>query len=107
MALTLRPYDSFGRYASEELLAVLPDCPLPGALEVAERMRAEVADLPVATTAGPIGATVSIGVATVAPDQVSKLRELMQRVDEALHRAKQNGRNCITLAGEEYDAAKP
>jgi two-component system cell cycle response regulator len=98
MGATLRPYDSFGRYGSEELLGVLPNCSLEGALEAAERMRAAVAGKPVMTSCGELAVTVSIGVAAVGADQDTKLAELMQRADDALHRAKQNGRNCITIA---------
>ena len=99
MAATLRPYDSFGRYGSEELLGVLPNCGVQGALEVAERMRAAVAATPVMTHVGEVAITVSIGVAALGVDEPAKLGELLQRADEALHRAKQNGRNCITIAG--------
>lgn len=99
MLATLRPYDSFGRYGGEELLGVLPNCELAGALEVAERMRAAVADTPVATSAGEVAITVSIGVASVGVDKPARLGELLQGADDALHRAKQNGRNCITIAG--------
>ena len=98
MGATLRPYDWFGRYGGEELLGVLPNCDVQGALEVAERMRAAVADLPIRTVAGELAITVSIGVASLAIDQPAKLGDLLQRADEALHRAKQNGRNCITIA---------
>lgn len=97
MASVLRPYDSFGRYGGEEILCVLPDCELAGALEVAERMRALVADTPVTTGAGAAGITVSIGVATMSRDEVSSLSELLQRADNALYRAKRNGRNCVTI----------
>jgi two-component system, cell cycle response regulator len=100
MMASLRPYDSFGRYGGEELLGVLPNCALPGALEVAERMRAAVADVPVTTSAGEVLVTISIGVGSVGVDQPANLGELLQGADDALHRAKQNGRNCITIAGE-------
>lgn len=98
MAATLRPYDSFGRYGGEEMLGVLPNCAVEGALEVAERMRAAVADVIVHTGYGDVRASVSIGVATVARDEVSTLGSLLHRADNALYRAKQNGRNCITIA---------
>lgn len=100
MMATLRPYDSFGRYGGEELLGVLPNCELPGALEVAERMRSAVADVPVQTCAGEVLVTISIGVASVGMDRPAKLGELLQGADDALHRAKQNGRNCITIASQ-------
>ncbi|MEP6605144.1 MAG: diguanylate cyclase, partial [Nitrosospira sp.] len=43
----LRPYDSIGRYGGEELLIVLPDCGVKGALAVAERVRSAIADRPI------------------------------------------------------------
>lgn len=98
MAATLRPYDSFGRYGGEELLGVLPNCQMEGALEVAERMRAAVADSPVHTQFGDIAATISIGVASVSRHETTTLGALLHRADGALYRAKENGRNCITIA---------
>ena len=97
MSAVLRPYDSFGRYGGEEMLCVLPDCDLAGALEVAERMRAAVAASAVPTDFGAVNITVSIGVATMSRDEVSSLSDFLQRADNALYRAKQNGRNCVTI----------
>jgi two-component system cell cycle response regulator len=97
MSTILRPYDTFGRYGGEEMLCVLPACDTAGALEVAERMRAAVAATEVATDFGPVAITVSIGVATMSHEEVSSLSEFLQRADNALHRAKQNGRNCVTI----------
>jgi two-component system cell cycle response regulator len=98
MAATLRPYDSFGRYGGEELLGVLPNCQMQGALEVAERMRDAVAAKPVSTQYGEISCTVSIGVAAVDRQETATLGGLLHRADGALYRAKANGRNCITIA---------
>ena len=98
MSAILRPYDSFGRYGGEELLGVLPNCQLQGALEVAERMRAAVAELVIKTPYGDVASTVSIGVASVEKQEVVTLGNLLHRADGALYRAKQNGRNCITIA---------
>ena len=98
IAASLRPYDWFGRYSGQELLAVLPDCQVQGALEVAERMRAAVADVPMASSGAALQVSVSIGVAALAPGDLAKLGELMQRVDEALHRAKHNGGDSIAIA---------
>lgn len=94
----LRPYDGLGRYGGDELLAVLPNCALAGALEVAERMRALVVGTPVLTRAGQVDVTISIGVASVGRDNPARLGELLQGADDAMHRAKQNGRNCVTVA---------
>jgi two-component system cell cycle response regulator len=93
----LRPYDAFGRYGGEELMCVLPDCALAGALEVAERMRAAVADAAIVTDTGAVAVTVSIGVASMSREEVSSLPAFLQRADHALRRAKQNGRNCVNI----------
>lgn len=98
MGASLRPYDAFGRYGGEEMLVVLPNCEVEGALEVAERMRAAVAARPVSTRFGEIATTVSIGVASVGRLDTATLGALLQRADEALYRAKANGRDCITIA---------
>lgn len=99
MGASVRPYDAFGRYSGQELLAVLPNCEVEGALEVAERMRAAVAGSAIETSHGPVAVSVSIGVATLDVGELPKLADLMQRVDYALHRAKQNGGDSITIAG--------
>jgi two-component system cell cycle response regulator len=97
MATLMRPYDSFGRYGGEEILCVLPDCEMAGALEVAERMRSRVADQLVPTATGEVAITVSLGVATMSHRQASSLSALLQQADDALYRAKMNGRNCVTI----------
>lgn len=94
----LRPYDSFGRYGGEELLIVLPECGDSGALAVAERVRAVIADEPVASNAGEIDTTLSLGVATVDKETPFQFDELISRADRALYLAKNNGRNCVVFS---------
>ena len=96
---TLRPYDSFGRYGGEELLIVLPACDSKDAIEVAERVRMIIAAEKVNTSAGDIQTTLSMGVATADKESTNSVEELIQSADEALYRAKENGRNrieCVT-----------
>ena len=64
MSSTLRPYDAVGRYGGEEFLIVLPGSDGLGALTVAERIRESFARRPVATSAGPVALTLSLGVAS-------------------------------------------
>jgi diguanylate cyclase (GGDEF)-like protein len=94
----LRPYDSLGRYGGEELLVVLPACDRDGAAEVAERVRAVVADQPVATEFGAIASSLSIGVAMAGDGIALSSNTLIQLADDAVYRAKQNGRNRVELA---------
>ena len=80
------------RYGGEEFIAVVPVDDLPAARRVAERLRLAIegADW-VATMGLASGVTVSVGVAMVSPAE--SLDAALQRADEALYRAKRDGRN--------------
>lgn len=90
----LRKTDACGRYGGEEFLIVVPDTTEPRLLEVAERLRLAVA----VTNMGPaddIPVTASFGVAHTA-QKPSSWAALEQMADEALYRAKAEGRNrCV------------
>jgi diguanylate cyclase (GGDEF)-like protein len=91
-----RPLDFAARWGGEEFALLLPDTTLPGAVEVAERVRTAIADLEVAALSGPI--TVSIGIATQVPAGTAE-DGLVGAADEALYNAKRNGRDRIEIAG--------
>jgi diguanylate cyclase (GGDEF)-like protein len=80
------------RYGGEEFIAVVPVDGLPAARRVAERLRLAIegADWP-GTLGLAGGVTISVGVAMVSPAE--SLDAALQRADEALYRAKRDGRN--------------
>ncbi|MDD2088745.1 sensor domain-containing diguanylate cyclase [Pseudomonas guariconensis] len=89
-----RPADLAARYGGEEFQVVLPETDLAGARLLAERIRAQVEALP--TFAGderPV--TVSIGIGVHVPGTQQDLTGLLGSADEALYRAKANGRNRV------------
>lgn len=90
----LRTGDLVSRYGGEEFLVLLPETPPPGAVLVAERLRAGVAALDHL----PMPVTVSIGVASCLQDESAE--ELIERADQALYQAKQGGRNRVCTAPE-------
>jgi diguanylate cyclase (GGDEF)-like protein len=98
VAAVLRPYDTLGRYGGEELLIVLPACARDGALEVAERVRAAVAAVPVDTDFGAIPCALSIGVAVADEGVTIPSQKLIHLADDALYRAKRGGRNRVEMA---------
>ena len=50
--------------------------------------------------------TVSVGVATQTPASQDAIKEMIMRADSALYQAKGNGRNQVSLYGEEYERTR-
>jgi diguanylate cyclase (GGDEF)-like protein len=90
--------DVAGRLGGEEFVIILPRLDLEGAAEVAERMRAAFADHRIETEAATIGVTASFGVAEYREGE--EFEELLARCDEALYRAKREGRDRVVKAVE-------
>ena len=94
----LRATDVVGRLGGEEFAILFPQTDAAQALEVGERLRAEIAAGGVARPQGlPIRYTVSLGIAA-ARDDDANIDMLLNRADAALYRAKADGRNCSRLA---------
>ncbi|KKD39682.1 diguanylate cyclase [Limnoraphis robusta CS-951] len=96
----LRKRDSFGRLGGEEFAIVLPDANLKTALKIAERLRQAIADLsiPISNSNSDLNLeikiTISLGVTTYHVDD-EKLDDLWIRSDNALYKAKAQGRNQV------------
>jgi two-component system cell cycle response regulator len=100
----LRASDMVARFGGEEFVVVLPGAPLHIAREVAERIRITVESTPFAIShpQGQLFKTVSIGTCMLehyagAPEGL--VDELIKGADEALYKAKHNGRNRVIVAG--------
>lgn len=91
-----RPTDKACRYEGEEFAVVLPDTNRIGGLYVAEKLRQTVLDLAIEHNKSKIGSyvTLSIGLA-VYTGQFETKEELIKTADDALYRAKDNGRNRV------------
>lgn len=90
-----RPGDVVARYGGEEFVLILPDTNLKGAKEVAERARTAVEALKIPHQGSKISShvTLSLGAATVIPDQNGSPHSLVELADQALYEAKKGGRN--------------
>lgn len=85
--------DYCARYGGEEFVLVLPNTGLPGLRDFAEELRQAVLDLNIRHPNSPTGGvTISLG-GTVAEDAYPDPEVLVQQADQALYRAKQQGRN--------------
>lgn len=91
----IRAGDHVARFGGEELVALLPDTAMDEALRIGERIRTSVQAAPITDhDDNPLpSVSVSIGVATSEPKDTP--RQLLDRADAALYRAKAEGRNCI------------
>jgi diguanylate cyclase (GGDEF)-like protein len=99
MKEVLRGSDLKCRYGGEEFLVLLPETPLHGARRVAETLRKEIADRPVPWSGEALTITASFGLAQTLPGEVN-VQALIARADQALYRAKDDGRNCVRIAAE-------
>jgi diguanylate cyclase (GGDEF)-like protein len=87
--------DLAARYGGEEFAVVLPHCDAIEAAELARRMLDVVRALAIEHRASPAAAqvTISIGVASTVPAIGRSPESLLQDADEALYRAKAQGRD--------------
>lgn len=96
---SVRPSDLVARMGGEEFAVLMPETPLAAAQSIAERLRARVADTPIALAdeqKTAITVTVSIGCACVQNDDPQETpASLLARADAALYEAKQTGRNKV------------
>jgi diguanylate cyclase (GGDEF)-like protein len=93
LAHQIRSTDITGRWGGEEFMVIAPQTSLDNAAKLAEKLRSGIASIDFPITGQK---TISLGVAAYSPgDDVEKL---LARVDAALYRAKESGRNRVELA---------
>ena len=88
-----RATDMAARFGGEEFVAILINGSQSGARQVAERMVAGVRELEIPQQSGHV--TISVGVATTLPDEKMTTDELLHAADQALFRAKSEGRDRV------------
>jgi len=89
----LRENDVFGRWGGEEFVLLCPETDGEGARDLAEKLRATIANH---TFSSGVSVTASFGVAQL---RTTEDREsLIKRTDEALYKAKSDGRNAVRVA---------
>jgi len=94
----LRSADLPCRYGGDEFAILLPETGPESALDVAERIRCAIANDPVEMEGQNIHVSASIGVATYDAAHTADWEHLLDKADQALYRAKAEGRNQIAMA---------
>ena len=94
LAGAVRQMDVVARTGGEEFLVLMPDIDDAAADAAAERLRAALADSPLAVGPLTLPITTSLGVARVRAGD-TELRQVLARADQALYAAKAAGRNRV------------
>ena len=95
---SVRAYDAVGRYGGQEFLILLSDCEGAGLAARCEHIRATIASTLIQVGAESLSITISIGAVTYEGFSDTAPEHFIAQADEALYRAKAEGRNRTVLA---------
>jgi diguanylate cyclase (GGDEF)-like protein len=98
LASLTRAEDILARWGGEEFLLVLPDTPLVGAADLANRIHEMMQNLDLMVGRSRIRITLSMGV--TSKRQGESCSAALARADQALYQGKRSGRNCVKLDGD-------
>lgn len=96
-----RQSDVVARYGGEELVALLPQTGMTGAMRQAERLRSEIESHKFDGLPKGERITVSIGVAEFSKEHMKSCEDLVRAADEGLYAAKQRGKNQVVALQKE------
>lgn len=95
-----RKADIFARYGGEEFMALLPNSPMEGAYQIAERIRSTLETNTIKFKGQSVPFTVSGGIAKMLISDHS-FNDSLNRADVTLYKAKKEGRNKIAMDEDE------
>lgn len=94
---SLRATDTIARFGGEEFVIILPRTSIKNAFEKVEFLRQKIADNIITDNLVSASVTASFGIAGF-PETSKSIGEIIKDADNALYRAKDNGRNRIEIA---------
>ncbi|MDH3374624.1 MAG: sensor domain-containing diguanylate cyclase [Gammaproteobacteria bacterium] len=95
---TVRPQDVVCRYGGEEFMIILRDVDARACFAVANRICANISQMPIRTRQQDVPMTISIGIAMRDKGDDVSMEQLIAKADKALYISKKKGRNCVSFA---------
>ena len=97
-----RETDYVFRWGGEEFVILLPKTHVDAAEALAERIREAVSQVPITLEDGAVtNVTISLGVSTIYPQEGDRVEDFCDKIDKALYKAKEKGRNRVEVANWE------
>ena len=93
----LRANDMLARWGGEEFVVLMPETPLSGARDAAEKIRRTIGKIEFVYREETVKVTVSIGLSEVQKNDETH-QQVFERADIALYQAKKNGRNQVVAS---------
>jgi diguanylate cyclase (GGDEF)-like protein len=104
VSATRRPAESVCRYGGEEFMVVLPNCNAEQTLHYGNWLLEQIHRLALPHQRSELGiVTISVGITSQIPSESNSIQELIQYCDEALYKAKHQGRDRVCV----YQKNKP
>ncbi|WP_426370505.1 diguanylate cyclase [Pseudocolwellia sp. HL-MZ7] len=93
----IRSIDFLGRYGGEEFIIILPDCDVDGGIEIAKRIQNSLIKDCLIVEGKELNVTLSMGISMLI-DESETFEQLINKADQAMYVAKENGRNRIEVS---------
>lgn len=93
----VRKTDKAGRLGGEEFVVLVNNTREDGAVAYAERIRADIAAMPLQVDGKPLQITASVGVAAYYPSLHNQAYRFIDCADQAMYQAKHGGKNRVAL----------
>lgn len=93
----IRKSDVFARYGGEEFILLLRKTDLDKSMPIAEKIRLSIEEMTMPEHLSDVKVTMSVGVVEYS-SKYKAFYELIIKADEALYKAKDDGRNCVRCA---------
>lgn len=96
--------DVVSRFGGEEFIIILPETDINGAALIAKSLIKDIQNLNIAHKSSPISekVTLSIGLASMIPNENMDMDVFLKMADDALYEAKNDGRNCFKIHNSAY-----